>query len=195
MVRAVVLVMLVGCWRGGEPASVPAPTPAVASPTQARRLDDPPRRLVAALDVSQINPRGVSFGAGSPGPLIAGHAAWDAASACSVCHSDTQPDVPRAKCLACHAPIASRINASRGFHATAQVSSKTCESCHNDHKGRGFDPMGWRAVRGGRLGFDHASSGWPVPAPYEAMRCTQCHVTVDRQGLQLFLDGDRAQFP
>ena len=175
--------------------SVPGSAPAVISPVQAPTLEDPPRRLAAALDVSQINPRAVAFGQGSPGPLAAGHATWDAASACSVCHSDTQPDVPRAKCLACHAPIASRINARRGFHANAWVSGKACESCHNDHKGRRFDLMGWRAVRGGHAGFEHALTGWAVPLAYDSARCTRCHVTVDRQGLSLFLDANPTQFP
>lgn len=189
--RAVVLVMLAGCWR----TTAPTTEPPVSDAPVGQLTVDPPRLRATPPDVSQINPRPVSFRQGSPGPLAAGHAVWDAASACSVCHSDTQPDVPRAKCLACHASIASRINAQRGLHATAQVSGKACEACHNDHKGRRFDLMGWRGVPGGRARFDHALTGWAVPSGYDAARCTRCHVTLDRQGLSLFLDANRTQFP
>jgi hypothetical protein len=132
---------------------------------------------------------------GSPGPLALGHATWDNANACSVCHSDARPDVPRAKCLACHTPIGSRIAAHRGFHGDPQIAAKACESCHHEHKGRGYDLMGWKAVRGGRDGFDHALTGWPLPQVELALPCTRCHITIDQQGLQLYLDSDRALFP
>jgi len=55
--------------------------------------------------------------------------------------------------------------------------------------------MGWKAFAGGKDGFDHARTGWALPPKYAALRCTACHVTVDRQGLQLYTDSDRALYP
>lgn len=191
--RAVVLVLLVGCWRSAGPTSDPPPPITVEDPIRQVLEDAPPRRRAIPPDVSRIVPRSVSFAQGSPGPLVVGHAAWDTVNACSVCHSDARPDVPRAKCLACHAPIAARIAANRGFHPT--VVGKACEACHRDHKGRSYDLMGWRSVAGGRNGFDHALTGWPLPRRYVAATCSTCHVTFDQQGLQLYLDADRAQYP
>jgi hypothetical protein len=193
IVRGVVLVMLVGCWRGTAPTSEPPPPR--PDPPRTLIAQDPPRRLAIPPDVSGVVPRPVSFAVGSPGALVAGHAAWDNPNSCNVCHSDAQPDVPPGKCVACHAPIASRIAASRGVHGDPKLAGKRCESCHHEHKGRRYDLMGWKSVPGGSAGFDHARTGWPLPRAYAAMRCTQCHVTIDQQGLQLYLDADRAQYP
>jgi hypothetical protein len=193
--RGVVLVLLVGCWRSPAPISEP-PSPRPANAVQSRPviLDDPPRRRATPPDVSRVVPGPVSFGTGSPGPLAAGHAAWDHGGACNVCHSDGVPDVPREKCLACHAPIASRIAEKRGLHGNPQAAWRTCESCHHDHKGRGFDLMGWMSEPGGRPRFQHARTGWPIPPAYRGAPCTRCHATIDGQGLSLFLDADRALF-
>jgi hypothetical protein len=55
--------------------------------------------------------------------------------------------------------------------------------------------MGWKTMPGGQAGFDHARTGWPLPQGYLAAPCTMCHVSIDRQGLQLYLDADRADYP
>src|SRR6185503_13588792 len=78
----------------------------------------------------------------SPGPLAAKHGAV----ACIDCHAnDTSPVVVADKCLACHRPLAQRIAAGKGFHASAVVRGKKCETCHLDHRGTGADIMGWKS--------------------------------------------------
>jgi hypothetical protein len=92
-----------------------------------------------------------------------------------------------------HDPLPLPLKA--GFHASRAVRGKACEACHHEHKGRNYDLMGWKSVPGGAAKFDHALTGWPLPAAYRATRCTMCHTTIDTQGHQLYLGADRALYP
>ena len=69
--------------------------------------------------------------------------------------STARKDLSNDKCLGCHdhKDLDARINAGKGFHASALVKGKNCEICHLEHKGRGYDIMGWRSVAGRREGL------------------------------------------
>ncbi len=125
----------------------------------------------------------------SPGPLIAAHATL----ACADCHIGATPEVVNDKCVGCHehGDLRARITAGRGFHATPQVRGKLCVTCHLDHKGAGFDAIGWRTVKGGQRGFDHALTGWPLDGAHALATCESCHTARSRGGQRKFLGVDR----
>ncbi|HEY5946083.1 MAG TPA: cytochrome c3 family protein [Kofleriaceae bacterium] len=127
----------------------------------------------------------------SPGPLFAGHAALDDPQGCASCHVNNTAQLDNNKCLACHQPLAALMQAGKGLHASAVVRGKPCQSCHMDHRGRPFDPMGWRSLRGGRDGFDHQLTGWPLEGVHATRTCDDCHSARDKQGLRLFVGTDR----
>src|SRR6187549_3017247 len=91
---------------------------------------------------------GGDFFASSPGPLAQSHAALDNQQQCTSCHINDSKDLSNDKCLDCHDhnDLRDRIKAGKGFHASSIVSGKKCWSCHLDHKGRGYDIMGWKSV-------------------------------------------------
>lgn len=158
-----------------------------------------PRRLCVLLAIAGVLviARGRALAQGnffssSPGPLSASHAAIDGPDHCNDCHSDGR-EVISDKCLGCHdhSDLKSRINAGKGFHASAQVSGKKCASCHNEHKGRSFDLMGWAAIPNGTKGFDHDVTGWKLEGKHGAVDCADCHKTKNRQGLRTYLGQDR----
>lgn len=126
----------------------------------------------------------------SPGPLIVGHAELDAQSACNSCHVDNTAALDANKCAACHRQLSQRSAQNRGFHASAVVRDKPCETCHMDHRGRGYDPMGWRSMKGGRDGFDHALTGWPLDDAHRTTACRDCHTARDKQGLETYVGTD-----
>src|SRR5262245_31115428 len=88
------------------------------------------------------------FFARSPGPLSQSHAAFDNQQQCTSCHVNDSKDLSNDKCLDCHDhnDLRDRIRAGKGFHASAIVKGKSCWTCHLDHKGRGYDIMGWKTV-------------------------------------------------
>ena len=189
--RALLLfAVLASCWRGpAETTHEPIP--------RAPRLDgepDPPRQ-----QTRPPSPRGPSLASNSPGPLAIVHQAWDDPSGCLQCHVTVGATAPTSndRCLGCHdhEKIAVRIAAGTGLHATPPFRSKPCVSCHQEHRGPRFDLMGWTSMKGGAAAFDHALVGWQMPVAYRSLRCTQCHTTIDSQGLQLYLGADRAQYP
>ena len=128
----------------------------------------------------------------SPGPLSQSHASIDGPDHCNDCHVGTR-DLTNDKCLGCHDhnDLQSRINQGKGFHSSAQVKGKKCESCHLEHKGRNYDLMGWRAIPGGEKGFDHNLAGWKLQGKHAAIDCADCHKTRNRQGLRTYLGQDR----
>ena len=85
----------------------------------------------------------------SPGELSASHASIDRQDQCSTCH---EPDksVSAARCLGCHEhqDLKKRIDAGEGLHASPRVKSNPCKMCHQEHRGRRFDLMGWGAIGG-----------------------------------------------
>ena len=127
----------------------------------------------------------------SPGELATSHASLDNQSSCESCH---EPDrsVSPAKCLGCHdhSDLKKRIDANQGFHASAKAKGRDCKLCHQEHRGRSFDLMGWKAI-GGTAGFDHALAGWALSGKHAVTDCGRCHKASDKQGLKTYLGVDR----
>src|SRR5262245_23903298 len=113
----------------------------------------------------------------SPGPLTAGHQASDRTTGCRDCHVNNTKEISNALCLDCHQHqnLAARIARGQGFHASAVVKGKPCAACHLDHRGRAYDPTGWVSVKGGRDGFDHDLTGWPLQGAHTSAPCDRCH--------------------
>jgi hypothetical protein len=148
--------------------------------------------LVIALVISSVEiARADDFLKSSPGELSASHASLDNPNSCDTCH---EPDrsVSIGKCLGCHehANLKRRIDANQGFHASANVKGRDCKLCHQEHRGRGFDLMGWKGV-GGMAAFDHAKAGWPLQGKHAQADCARCHTKTNRQGLRKFVGTDR----
>lgn len=125
----------------------------------------------------------------SPGPLIAAHATLT----CFDCHAGSTPEVANAKCIDCHehSALRDRINAGRGFHASAMVRGRSCATCHLDHKGASYDAMGWKALTGGQNGFDHERAGWPLTGAHATVPCASCHTQKTPGGRPTFVATDR----
>lgn len=132
------------------------------------------------------------FFSSSPGALSASHGRWDKPTECNACH-DGGRDVVQQKCLDCHdhQDLKQRIAAGDGFHASALVKGKACESCHTEHKGRGKDIMGWSSIQGGEKGFDHELAGWRLSGKHATTPCAECHKDKNQQGLRTFLGLDK----
>ncbi len=132
------------------------------------------------------------FFSSSPGPLASSHAALDTQNNCNDCHVNGSNAISDTKCLACHdhKDLGARINAGKGFHATSGVKSKECKTCHAEHKGRGFDIMGWKSQTGGEKGFNHDLTGWKLNGKHAATECTECHKTKNKAGLKTYMGTD-----
>ncbi|MBA3456976.1 MAG: hypothetical protein H0T42_28055 [Deltaproteobacteria bacterium] len=128
----------------------------------------------------------------SPGQLAASHAALDNANQCNDCHVDGTNAVSDQKCLACHdhKDLGARINAGKGFHASSGVKSKSCKTCHGEHKGRRFDIMGWSSQAGGEKGFNHDLTGWKLNGKHASTDCAECHKTKNKAGLKTYMGTD-----
>ncbi len=133
------------------------------------------------------------FFGSSPGPLSASHGSLDSAQHCNDCHINNGKELSNDKCLGCHdhQNLAARINAGKGFHSSAKVRGKKCESCHHEHKGKGYDLMGWSSLQGGQTAFDHELTGWPLKGKHAKTDCKDCHKASDHQGLTKFMGTDR----
>jgi len=104
----------------------------------------------------------------SPGKLAAAHADLEGVRHCTGCHELGQRGVSDAKCLACHTPLAARIRARKGYHAT--VADRGCASCHKDHLGRDAE-----LVRFDTAAFDHATTGYRLEGKHAGVECRSCH--------------------
>lgn len=82
--------------------------------------------------------RGDDFFSSSPGPLASSHADLDDPDRCNDCHTGGR-DLSNDKCMDCHdhSNLKVRIAQGKGFHSSAAVRGKKCETCHLEHKGRG----------------------------------------------------------
>ncbi len=109
----------------------------------------------------------------SPGPLTTLHAGV----ACYDCHVNDSKDLDNNKCIACHQhqPLALHIRAGKGLHASAVVRGKPCQACHLEHRGASADILGWKSMTGGRDGFDHDLTGWPLDGAHRDKGCDSCH--------------------
>lgn len=146
---------------------------------------------IAACGANDAQPVVIPVMLSSPGPLVIGHAELDDLGACNRCHVDNSPEIDANKCVSCHRTLGQRIMQNRGFHASAAVRGKPCESCHMDHRGRGYDPMGWRSMKGGRDGFDHDLTGWPLDGAHRTTACRDCHTGEDASGLETYVGTDK----
>ncbi len=128
----------------------------------------------------------------SPGPLSKEHAEWDNEAGCNDCHTNGK-ELSNEKCLGCHdhKNLKKRIDANEGYHASAGVKGRPCETCHIEHKGRGFDIFGWKVVAGGEEKFDHALTGWPLREKHAVIECKSCHKQINRAGRRTYLGEDK----
>ncbi len=114
----------------------------------------------------------------SPGALSRPHAKLEGLANCQKCH-DTGKQVPMAKCLACHEPVAKRIAAKTGVHRNV---AKDCVPCHAEHGGANAE---LRPVK--TRGFDHATeTGFALDGLHAplAEKCASCHKSRSFLGLQ-----------
>jgi hypothetical protein len=137
--------------------------------------------------------RAEDFFSSSPGPLSSSHAAFDNPNRCNDCHVDDSKALSAEKCLDCHDhnDLRARIAAKQGFHASNLVKGKKCEVCHIEHKGRGFDIMGWKYLPGGQKAFDHELTGWRLNGKHSTTDCDGCHKGKNKQGLKTFMGTDK----
>ncbi|MFZ9889780.1 MAG: cytochrome c3 family protein, partial [Myxococcota bacterium] len=100
--------------------------------------------LVVGAFLLWTTPAAADLLALEPGKRIVGHQGID----CDKCHTSGS-GVSRDKCLGCHehTPLAKRIAAKEGLHARRDF-AKSCETCHQDHKGASFDPINWAPLGG-----------------------------------------------
>jgi hypothetical protein len=105
----------------------------------------------------------------SPGDLTSAHAQFEGVANCTKCH-ELGDKVTNAKCLDCHKEIKTRMDANKGYHATAAVRTKDCFSCHSEHHGRSFE-----IVRFDKKTFDHRQTGYPLTGAHARTDCASCH--------------------
>lgn len=106
----------------------------------------------------------------SPGPLSQAHSHLEGISNCTKCH-DIGNKVPDSKCLECHDEISSLIDLGRGYHASPEVTGKSCIKCHSEHHGTKFD-----MVRFDEEAFDHDLTGYPLQGQHAVIDCRDCHM-------------------
>lgn len=131
--------------------------------------------------------RADDFFKSSPGDLTASHATIDSKDKCTTCH-EADGTISAAKCVGCHehADLKRKIDKNEGLHASAKVRGTQCKFCHQEHRGRGFDLMGWPAL-GGPANFDHKLTGWALAGKHATTKCEGCHKTTNKQGLRTYL--------
>src|SRR5690349_7289299 len=117
--------------------------------------------IALAVVVLFVRPAFADFFSSSPGQLSQSHAALDNANQCNDCHVNGTKDLDNNKCLDCHDhnDLKARIASGKGYHASSVVKGKSCQICHLEHKGRGYDIMGWKSVQGGQKQFNHDLTG------------------------------------
>ena len=104
-----------------------------------------------------------------PGPLIEGHAEYEAQ--CEVCHSSFDKTQLTTLCLDCHTEISDDRDSDTGFHGKMGDASKdSCQMCHKEHKGRDADIVGLDEGT-----FDHDATRFPLEGGHEVLACASCH--------------------
>jgi nitrate/TMAO reductase-like tetraheme cytochrome c subunit len=110
-----------------------------------------------------------SYGQLSPGDLSEAHAHLEGMSKCTSCH-DLGKKVNSQKCLDCHKEIQSLVQQKRGYHASAEVTSKDCFTCHSEHHGKKFD-----MTRFDEKKFDHSLTQYTLEGKHAVIECKDCH--------------------
>ena len=151
--------------------------------------------IVGALIATQGLPLALAqdsnFFLTTPGPLSSEHAKWDNEAGCDSCHSGKSTS--NAKCLGCHEhkDLKKRIDSGKGYHSIAKVKKKNCAVCHNEHKGRKYNIMGWGSVPGGEQGFNHSLAGWDKKGKHTVLACNACHKKTNKAGRRIYLGADK----
>lgn len=104
----------------------------------------------------------------SPGKLAQAHSELEGIRNCTSCHQLGRSGISAERCLTCHEPLAARIQAGLGYHAT--VSTENCAECHQDHLGEGFS-----LVRMETSTFDHSVTGFELEQSHADVDCRDCH--------------------
>jgi len=105
----------------------------------------------------------------SPGKLAAVHSEAEGIRNCTLCHVFRQQGIEPLRCLDCHKPLAARLTARMGFHAS--LSEKDCAVCHKEHFGTDF-----ALVRLDTLAFEHTRAGYELEGEHQNATCRACHV-------------------
>jgi len=105
----------------------------------------------------------------SPGDLTTAHANLEGISNCTKCH-EVGKKVSVAKCLECHKEIKELIDQNKGYHSSAEVKSKDCFACHNEHHGRNF-----KIIRFDTVKFNHRDAGFELVGKHSTLACLACH--------------------
>lgn len=109
----------------------------------------------------------------SPGPLSRAHQSLEGLGQCTKCHAAGQ-QLAAATCLACHAELAPRVAAGRGFHGRLPPAEReACQGCHHEHQGRDFPLVDWG--RAGQKAFDHGRTGFALRGKHRRVDCARCH--------------------
>jgi hypothetical protein len=108
----------------------------------------------------------------SPGPLSQAHESLEGNRNCTKCHGLGHDSIDP-NCLECHTEIQWSITQGVGLHARQRDTS--CARCHPEHAGRDFDLIDWG--KGGRDGFDHGQTGFPLEGKHARIDCDRCHTS------------------
>ena len=104
-----------------------------------------------------------------PGNVIQGHAKYE--RQCEKCHEPFSKNVQNKLCLDCHKEISQDITENHGFHGRiAGIDSRTCKSCHTEHKGRGANVVGLD-----RENFNHSNTDFSLAGAHSKVDCADCH--------------------
>lgn len=131
------------------------------------------RLRAAALAASLVLTCSAGAGAQliSPGKLASAHADLEGIRNCTQCHQLRKQGVSEDLCLACHTPLAERMKADKGFHAS--LADKSCATCHKEHFGVDF-----ALVRLDTLAWDHDRTGYGLDGSHLDVSCRACHAPV-----------------
>ena len=108
----------------------------------------------------------------SPGDLSRPHAVLEGLGNCTKCHAAGEQLSPE-HCLACHKDVQARMNAGKGLHGRIKPEERACQACHHEHAGRDAKLVDWG--KGGKKGFDHARTGFPLEGKHRKPDCAKCH--------------------
>jgi hypothetical protein len=117
----------------------------------------------------------------SPGELTEGHSSLEGLSNCTSCHNLGRRGIVPTKCLDCHKPLSTRIQAKIGYHST--VATEDCGTCHKEHFGKTFD-----SIRFDTTSFDHTDAGFELLASHADVNCSNCHTeqNITDEGVRRF---------
>ena len=120
------------------------------------------------LALGALAPRTAAAQLISPGKLARPHAQLEGLEHCTECHELGKRGADDARCLKCHVPLATRIAARKGLHAT--YTGQHCADCHKDHFGPDF-----ALVRLDTATFDHSKTGYKLRLAHDTVACRSCH--------------------